>query len=383
MKKTISILFLLIMCSVVAVAQSTEKKMIIHVNSVTGMEFLDGKIAIPIDNIREMTFEGLASDSITPTPSGVKAIRFQFKDNSSPVTRAPRREAPALQNRRYGVFASYKRNEKDVQLMNNQEVEFLDNEWTYFPIKYWPRNEQEEGIPTSFYAYSPYSEPNGFVRTNYETGEPLLEYSSSNPMDDAGDLLYGSLLDATEETNGGLATIQSKHALARFDLSANVAFEMDSSTKVTIKSMKIEGIPLAGTFNLRSQQWTNLSIPSEGFTIEGDKLSPDIRDTDDYANLPAGVLPVEQSIATSPCLFLPTDEEQDISFTIEYSVTTHDPALATGYSRVENTIMRNLRFRVNAGYRYNVNFVLGYRSIMVEMTVNSEWDDNTSTIITR
>lgn len=364
-------------------AQSNDKRMIIHVNSGTGMELQDGKIAIPLDKIREVTFEGLASDSIFPTPSEAKAIRFQFKDNSSSVTRSRRKEAPALENRRYGVFAHYKKNDEEVQLMNNTEVEFLDNEWTYYSIKYWPRNEQEEGIPTSFYAYSPYSNANGFIRASNETGEPLLEYSSTNPMDDAGDLLYGSLLNATEKTNDGLAIIQSKHALARFDFSAVAAIDnMDSNTKVTIRSIKINGLPQTGTFNLKNQQWTNLSIPSEGFTINGNKLSPDIRDTgEDYVNLPTGVLPVEQSIATSPCLFLPTDETQDISFTVEYFITTPDPILQ--HVRIQNEYRKSLRFRVNAGCRYKVKFVLNLTSMGVNVTGDSEWDDISSTVLTR
>ena len=85
MRKKVSLLFLLLTCTVITMAQSSKKKMIIHYDYGAGMELLDGKISIPIDNIREVTFEG--EDDLPPV-YGDKAIKFRFQDNSSPSTRS-------------------------------------------------------------------------------------------------------------------------------------------------------------------------------------------------------------------------------------------------------------------------------------------------------
>lgn len=390
MRKIVTLLFLLLTSTAIAVAQSTNKKMIIHYDYGTGMELLDGKISIPIDNIREVTFEG--EDDLTPVYE-YKTIRFQFQDNSSPSTRSSVRKAPALESRKYGVFGHYKNDgTTEVQLMRNQKVEYVGGDWTYFPIKYWPRSEQGD-IPVSFFAYSPYTESdaNDFICVTIESGEPLLKYTSTNPMDDARDLLYGNLLNATGNDNNGYARIQSKHALARFNfkavadgVSGGGEIELGSSTKITISSIKINGIPQKGSFNLYNQQWTNLSTDTDGFTLEGDNLSEDIRATSSPANQPEGVLSYSKPkpISISPCLFIPTDGANDISFTLEYFVTTEDSNLSEGYVVTKNVITKKVNLNIQAGYSYDVQFVLGLTSVRTEVTISSTWD-NTDTNITR
>lgn len=113
-------------------------------NNGTAMGFPDGKIAIPVDNISEVTFEEISEDVI---PEGTTPVTFQLKDYTA-TTRSPMRKAPALTARKYGVFGCYKNGDPlshdnlSANLMNNQEVTFVGDRWEYTPIKYWPQKEE-------------------------------------------------------------------------------------------------------------------------------------------------------------------------------------------------------------------------------------------------
>ena len=376
MKRFVSILALAF-CLTAGMAQTY--KMVVRVNNGTAMGFPDGKIAIPVDNISEVTFEEINEDVIS---EGTTPVTFQFKDYAA-ITRSPMRKAPALTARKYGVFGCYKNGEPlshdnlSANLMNNQEVTFVGDRWEYTPIKYWPQKEEGSNY-ASFFAYSPYANGNGFVSVNSASSEPVIEYNSINPMDDAGDLLYGSKINATKNDNNGCLTIDSKHALARLNLKAVAAWDIDANTRITIKSIKISGqIPNKGSFDLHKQQWKNLSTETQTYTLEGDNLAADLRDAGDTfaANQPEGVTLNSKPIAVSPYLFIPTDGEKTITITVDYFITTDDAKLATGYSRVKNVISKSLNLNFAAGYSYDMQIVFGLTSLKCDVSANSSWDN--------
>lgn len=371
MKRFVSLLALAF-CLTAGMAQTY--KMVVRVNNGTAMGFPDGKIAIPVDNISEVTFEEINEEVI---PEGTTPVTFQFKDYAA-ITRSPMRKAPALTARKYGVFGCYKYGEPVSQdnisanLMNNQEVTFVGDRWEYAPIKYWPQKEEGSNY-ASFFAYSPYADGNGFVSVNSTSSEPMIEYNSVNPMDDAGDLLYGSKINATKNDNNGCVTIDSKHALARLNLKAVAALDQissgnitDTNVKITIKSIKISGqIPNKGSFDLYRQQWKNLSTETQTYALEGDNLAADLRDAGDTfaANQPEGVKSRSKPIGVSPYLFIPTDGEKTITITVDYFITTDDAHLTNGYSRVENVITKSLKLSLNAGYSYDLQIIFGLTSM--------------------
>ena len=371
MKRFVSILAL-VFCLTTGMAQTY--KMVVRVNNGTAMGFPDGKIAIPVDNISEVTFEEINEDVI---PEGTTPVTFQFKDYAA-ITRSPMRKAPALTARKYGVFGCYKNGEPlsldnlSANLINNQEVKFVGDRWEYAPIKYWPQKEEGSNY-ASFFAYSPYADGNGFVSVNSTSSEPMIEYNSVNPMDDAGDLLYGSKINATKNDNNGCVTIDSKHALARLNLKAVAAIDQissgnnttDTKTKVTIKSIKISGqIPSKGSFDLYRQQWKNLSTETQTYTLEGDNLAADLRDAGNTL------------AANQPYLFIPTDGEKTITITVEYFITCDDAKLATGYSRINNVISKPLNLNFNAGYNYDLKIILGLTSVKCDVSTSSSWENN-------
>jgi hypothetical protein len=381
MKRFVSLLALAF-CLTAGMAQTY--KMVVRVNNGTAMGFPDGKIAIPVDNISEVTFEEISEDVI---PEGTTPVTFQFKDYTA-TTRSPMRKAPALTARKYGVFGCYKNGEPlshdnlSANLMNNQEVTFVGDRWEYTPIKYWPQKEEGSNY-ASFFAYSPYANGNGFVSVNSASSEPMIEYNSVNPMDDAGDLLYGSKINATKNDNNGCVTIDSKHALARLNLKAVAAIDQSPSenntdTKITIKSIKISGqIPNKGSFDLYRQQWKNLSTETQTYTLEGDNLAADLRDAGNTfaANQPEGVKSSSKPIGVSPYLFIPTDGEKTITITVEYFITVDDAKLDTGYSRIKNVISKSLNLNFAAGYSYDMQIVFGLTSLKCDVSANSSWDN--------
>ena len=352
MKRFVSI-WALVFCLTAGMAQTY--KMVVRVNNGTAMGFPDGKIAIPVDNISEVTFEEINEDVI---PEGTTPVTFQFKDYTA-TTRSPMRKAPALTARKYGVFGCYKNGEPlshdnlSANLMNNQEVTFVGDRWEYTPIKYWPQKEEGSNY-ASFFAYSPYANGNGFVSVNSASSEPVIEYNSINPMDDAGDLLYGSKINTTKNDNNGCVTIDSKHALARLNLKAVAAWDQlnqtgnDANTRITIKSITISG-----------------QIPNKG-SDAGDTFA---------ANQPEGVRLNSKPIAVSPYLFIPTDGEKTITITVDYFITTDDAKLASGYSRIENRITKSFNLSLNAGYSYDMQIVFGLTSLKCDVSANSSWEN--------
>lgn len=381
MKRFVSLLAL-VFCLTAGMAQTY--KMVVRVNNGTAMGFPDGKIAIPVDNISEVTFEEIVEDVI---PEGTTPVTFQFEDYTV-ITRSSMRKAPALTARKYGVFGCYKNGEPlsqgnlSANLMNNQGVQFIDGSWNYSPVVNWPEKKQGNNF-ASFFAYSPYSDGNSFVSVNSTSSEPVIEYNSVNPMDDAGDLLYGSKINATKNDNNGCVTIDSKHALARLNLKAVAAIDQSPSenntdTKITIKSIKISGqIPNKGSFDLYRQQWKNLSTEAQTYTLEGDDLAADLRDAGDTfaANQPEGVTSSSKPIGVSPYLFIPTDGEKEITITVEYFITTDDAKLATGYSRTKNVISKSWNINFDTGYSYDLQIIFGLTSLKYSVNASSSWEN--------
>ena len=372
-----NIIFLLLSVSALSTfAQSY--KMVIRVNEGAMQGNEDNIISIPVDDIKEVTFEEVESIPESSTP-----ITFQIEDYIAVPTRAIATTTSALTNRKYGVFGCYNNGEPInpskvvANLINNQELKYIDGSWTYSPIVYWPEKNESSNY-ASFFAYSPYSENgnNEYVKVS-SSSTPVIEYESTNPMNEAGDLLYGNSLNTTQDNNNGCVNIQSRHALAKLNLYA-VGTNFESETKITIESITISGkIPNIGSFNLYSQQWENRSTDVQTYKLEGNTLSPELRDAGNKsaANQPVGVQTVSKQIGISPFLFIPTEGEQEITVTVKYYVTTDDPNLSSGYSRIQNVITKRINLKLEKSYEYDLKIILGLTSVKLDIT-SSVWGDS-------
>lgn len=378
MKKIFSLLVFTI-CISVAMAQS--HKMVIHVDKDLGIEHADGKISIPIDNVQEVTFEEITEEVI---PSGTTPIIFDFSDYV-PATRSQANRAPQLYSRKYGVFACYNdgkaigQDKVPANFMHNQEIVYEGTKWQYSPQKYWPENEESSNY-VSFFAYSPYSgsDGNGFVSVNNESQEPVINYSSSNPMNDAGDLLYGIATNVTKNTNNGSVSIQSKHALSRLTLKGVLKSEdFGSSTKITIGNIKISGqIPNKGSFDLLEQKWKNLPSEVQTYIIDGDNIREDLRDANTgTAGQPEGITYDRKLIAVNPLLLIPANEKIEITITADYYITTDDLSSPTGYVRSQKTNEQKIKLDLTSGWSYDLQIAFGTTSIDVMTQATSSWED--------
>jgi hypothetical protein len=74
-------------------------------------------------------------------------------------------------------------------------------------------------------------------------------------------------------------------------------------------------------------------------------------------------------------LFIPTEGEQEITVTVKYYVTTDDPNLSSGYSRIQNVITKRINLKLEKSYEYDLKIILGLTSVKLDIT-SSAWGDS-------
>lgn len=351
--------------------------------------------------------------------------------------------------------------------MYNTKVSSSDGTgWTYTPIKYWPNGGQTgdatpvEATYLSFFAYAPYKDFSTTGTTgitalsaNSAVGDPTVTYALGATGADA-DLLWGTAGTNGTTTSGdpqvgtnfdgkarakvnanlskmkvdGKVQFNFKHALAKFggtgagtdnktsglmvvaDIdngSATTGGPLDASTKITVKSIKIESvksdgtgttdasIPTSGTLNLATGVWTtsdtnmgkiDYEINSKAVTTTATAGATTQTMNDDIAE-PAsvsswndlssvtGVTTTPQSVytETTPLLIIPDGNDHTFRITIDYIVRTQDTALSKGYTEVEQSFYKDLTLKnVSLNAKYNLLIHLGLTSVKFDAIV-SDW----------
>lgn len=323
----------------------------------------------------------------------------------------------------------------------------------------------------SFFAYAPYKEvtpSTGAVvasattgitalSKNDATGDPTVTYALGATGADA-DLLWGTaggdnngvttagakqsgttFENAKAAVNANLSKMKVdgkvqfnfKHALAKFggtggsdenrsglmviaDIDndpATTGGTLDATTKITVKSIKIESvpsdekdtkdtkesnIPTSGTFNLATGEWKNTTmgkidyeINSKEATVTGgvtvQTMNKDIAEPEtdgsktsiSWEKLPTGVTDKAQSVytETTPLLIIPDGKNRTFRITIDYIVRTKNESLHKGYTEVEQSFYKDLTLNnVSLNAKYNLLIHLGLTSVKFDATV-STWDD--------
>lgn len=230
---------------------------------------------------------------------------------------------------------------------------------------------------------------------------------------------------------GGKVQFNFKHALAKFGGTGAgtdnktsglmVVADIDNgtettggsldanTTKITVKSIKIESvpsdvkdtkesnIPTSGTFNLATGVWTTsdtnkgkidyeINSPkataSEGATAEtlSEAIAEpaSVKSWDDLKNI-TGVTTTAQNVYTEnrPLLIIPDGKDHVFRITIDYIVRTQDTALHQGYTEVEQSFHKDLTLKtVSLNAKYNLLIHLGLTSVKFDATV-SNWNNTT------
>ena len=349
--------------------------------------------------------------------------------------------------------------------------------WTYSPIKYWPNGEGEATgvsglLPSyvSFFAYAPWvkvDEATGLVAEGGDTdeysdctgitaltrhamnGDPLVRYDVSFDPLKRVDLCWAKpRLNQTKPT--GTATdddskveMQFKHALAALnvqidadvDVNAHPGGELDSDTRIYVRSITFRGFAERGQLNLNNTldipRWNNLDcdcdVSSQPITIYDGRrddregiaeslnelrrgLNPNLIQSgvyhlksdlsglepptlpfdplDPYApsgvtNTPVNLFGDGKASATDPIYVIPTNEP--LVVTIVYDVETYDAKLISQFlsdgqthgSTIENNITATTALRLSAGKTYTLNLHLGMNSVKVNAQV-TEWEEGGS-----
>lgn len=326
-----------------------------------------------------------------------------------------------------------------INFMFNQQVTSDDEgtTWTYSPVKYWPNetaNGTVDGAATSdggadhltFFAYAPYQEKAGDVITalpeNTGSGDPKIEYTVSDDLSKAIDLLYGvagaegfeyksangqdvkigaglPMINLLKPTLGTDIKFNFKHALAKLSLDIQGAFdqvaaggEIEKDTKITVESIEITaaGLNTKGSLNLNNTtastpNWTDLSSKNLALSLTGEEnLNAEIIDAGDkYDGQPSGVTGAKKRVLSKETenFYLIPSSNESIKFTVDitYYVTTKDENLNQGYSRIKNHITKEVsNISFEAGKAYSLLLVLGMETVKVSATVEGwgEGDEN-------
>lgn len=342
--------------------------------------------------------------------------------------------------------------------------------WEYDPVKYWPNEygnnaSADDQDKVSFFAYAPYVEVNpntgkvpdtddnkaGIVALsrNSANGDPLVKYIASFNPSECVDLCWGINADAASWalSQGGSQTLQTglpwlnverpyeasavsaatqrvkftfQHALAKLNVKIDVdpditvhdaTTELDSKTKVYVRSVTFSGVATKGSLNLNNStayaaEWLDYNgagdlESGETLTVyDGRKdskegtanatasnekqtgLSAQLIQTE--AGTESGVTKDLQNLFAAGSVYvIPTGETVEVE--IVYDVETEDSHLGTYLSdgktpgsSIENRIKKTVNFGTSGGFKsgkaYTLNLHLGMNSVKFEAAVK-DWED--------
>lgn len=342
--------------------------------------------------------------------------------------------------------------------------------WEYDPVKYWPNEygnnaSADDQDKVSFFAYAPYVEVNpntgkvtdtddnkaGIVALsrNSANGDPLVKYIASFNPSECVDLCWGINADASSWalSQGGSQTLPIglpwlnverpyeasavsaatqrvkftfQHALAKLNVKIDVdpditvhdaTTELDSKTKVYVRSVTFSGVATKGSLNLNNStayaaEWLDYNgagdlESGETLTVyDGRKdskegtanatasnekqtgLNAQLIQTE--AGTESGVTKDLQDLFTAGSVYvIPTGETVEVE--IVYDVETEDSHLGTYLSdgktpgsSIENRIKKTVNFGTSGGFKsgkaYTLNLHLGMNSVKFEAAIK-DWED--------
>lgn len=304
----------------------------------------------------------------------------------------------------FGVFASYT-NETDwsnimPNFMFNQEVSRteISSPWTYSPKKYWPTN---QGDKISFWAYAPYATAgNGITVTSVAgaTGTPILTYTLQEAnLASQADLTTNVKMNVTkgatvDDPDGSAREVEFtlKHELTRVAISAKLDKNIDSNTKVNIKSVTFGGNNFTTKANYTfasttdaSGSW-NLDQNSEKGSLSLAEILKTAAASGFGTYVTEGVLlsnttPVPLFGENNYLFLIPFADGFDageITMTIEYDIVTYDKALVNEHSVTSATKVVTLPTNqdlFSQGYAYQFNLTFYMNEIKLSAKVDDTW----------
>lgn len=284
----------------------------------------------------------------------------------------------------------------------------------------------------SFFAYGPYvpatastGVPTGDVNSgitaltsNATAGDPKVTFKVSNDLSKQVDLVWAVSNGATW-TNVGNTTntpvsgkpylnlqkpalntaihFYFKHALSQVKLQAVAAYNQaaaggtaQNGVKITIESVTvtIPGVSQTAVLNLNNTTadaplWENASGSSDlSLNIADANINAALKDAGDVKAeaQPAGVTGTATDVIAGSKYYtiIPKEGATNVKVKIVYYVTTDDPDLLGGKSRVKNEIEKTVSFtKFEAGKKNIIKMILGISEVKFEAEV-AAWADGLS-----
>lgn len=220
-----------------------------------------------------VSFTACQKDEVISEVPQDQAIGFGTYVGRDAQTKADITNEGAMEDTDYagfGVFAYYTASEVYANtfthdFMNNQPVKW-DSKWDYNPKKYWPGGTNK----VSFFAYAPYTDVTStptenitsFGYENTDNGNPTLNFSVANNVNNQIDLLYAT--PKTDLTSGKVDFVFN-HALSR------IGFKVKTSNdqyRITVTEITLTAnFNNSGTLNLSTGYWSNESSGNRAYTL--------------------------------------------------------------------------------------------------------------------
>lgn len=328
-------------------------------------------------------------------------------------------DTKALKDAGFGILAAYTGqadwSNTAPNFMYNQQVEWKTSAWSYTPLKYWPKTENDQ---LSFWAYAPYDDATNDqgieLSANTVTTVPTLTFTlkETDTAEKAAkmvDLVAGCVMNQKKINT---VSFTLKHVLSRVIFHAKASEELlnnaDDAKKTHIFITKAEllgeEIFTKATYKFN----TNSSVPNDAWAYDGAtnagasgkditgilKLKTDnsigsgtqyTTSAVDLTSATAGSI-----FADNQYLFLipagasgiQAPAKAQVKFT--YDIVTEDSKLGNGYSKTTSTATANLTAStLQKGVAYKYTFTFGVNAIKVSAEIDTNgWGSESGSEIT-
>jgi len=356
-----------------------------------------------------MTMVGCSNDEVVNDYSQDNAIQFGTYVGRDAGTRVAETTTATLQASKegFGVFAHY--DEGGVtgttpDFMNNQQVTYTGNAWTYAPVKYWPNNTADK---ITFWAYAPYSAKNDnqalttptfkitdgtdfvamaqTVQSGKQAVDDKVLFTFSHMMSRIG-FKVEAIIDELEHEKGD----DGKEDEDNGD-DGDATNPIANKTQIVVTKVTLNGaLDQEGVMTWTNNDWvlsTTDATTAKDYVLEANNFAAKNSYTYewDYDNnaakssIAGQLATIDKAVLNntdSYLMFIP-QTVSDMKITVEYYVITEDGKLATGYSKVINTIESDpFDFKFERGHAYNFVLHLGLTSVKFDVEVSTEWEEN-------
>lgn len=372
-----------------------------------------------------LTMTGCSNDEINvPQQSqGNNAIEFStYLGRNAQGSRGTETSTTSIQNSGFGVLAYYTENANfsadtnKPNFMWNQKVTYdkTNTNWEYTPIKYWPT---KVGDKVSFFAYAPYVEggdANGIVLSGKSaTGTPTATITLPDDPSQTIDFVAAVEMNKTHDNSAANNNVSFTllHEMTRVKVQAKLdklvydASDPKHRTFVVIKNVTFNdkgqfyksGKYTFSTTDGERGTWTptpnasTYTLNLNGVLNKTKITAKGANGATTSGNYQAGVYGIKLTKKDTPEDLFKTNDylylipvsannekgltDGNATATIEYDIVTEDSKLVAGYSCTSATKTVLLPAgTLKQGISYNYIFTIKLDEIVLNATVNDEWD---------